>query len=82
MILSDGSLSFPDLGHFMSSPSLEGVSRPPSLLYRTFLSERNGFDPMDWPPIGSSPSPGSGGVRQDRDEDIGFRVSDIPPVPL
>jgi hypothetical protein len=34
---------------------------------------------MDWPPIGSSLFPGRENVRQDREEDIGFQVSDIPP---
>jgi hypothetical protein len=33
---------------------------------------------MDWPPIGSALSPGSGNVRQDREEDVGFEVSNIP----
>jgi len=36
---------------------------------------------MDWPPIGSALSPGRGDVRQDREEDVGFEVSNIPPGP-
>jgi hypothetical protein len=37
---------------------------------------------MDWPPIGSVLFPGRGNVRWDREEDIGFQVSNIPPAPL
>jgi hypothetical protein len=84
VILGDRSLIFLDLGHLvlLSSPSLEGVSRPPSPLYRTFLSERNSPGSMDWPPIGSVLFPGRGNVRRDREGDIGFQVSNIPPGPL
>jgi hypothetical protein len=81
MILDDRSLIFVDLGHLvlLPSPSLEGVSSPPSPLYRKFLSERNSLGSMDWPPIGSVLFPGCGNVRQGREEDIGFQVSNIPP---
>lgn len=77
MILGDRSLIFIDLGHLVPLSS-----RPPSPLYRTFLSKRNSPGSMDWPPIGSVLFPGRGNVRRDREEDIGFQVSNIPPGPL
>ena len=82
MILGNRSLIFLDSSRLvpLSSPSSEGVSRLPSPLYRTNLSERNSIGSMDWPPIGSVLSPGRGNVWQDREEDI--EVSNIPPGPL
>jgi hypothetical protein len=79
MVLGDRSLIFLDLGHLvpLSSPSLGGVSRLLSPLYRTFPSERNSPGSMDWPPIGSVLYPRRGNVRRDREEDIGFQVSNI-----
>lgn len=79
MILGDGSLTVSDFGHPLplSSPSPEGVPRLPSPLYRTFLSERNSIDSMDWPPIESVLFPRRGNVRQDHKEGVGFKVSDI-----
>jgi hypothetical protein len=81
-MLRDRSIIFLDLGHLvpLSSPSLEGVSCPPSALHRRFLSERNSLGSMDWPPIGSALFPGRGNVRQDHEEDT--EVSDFPPGPL
>ena len=76
MIPGDTSLIILDLDHLLppSSPSLEGVSRLLSRRYRTSLSERNSLGSMDWPPIGSVLFPGSGDVRQGREEDV-FEVS-------
>ncbi|KAI0264535.1 hypothetical protein BGY98DRAFT_611740 [Russula aff. rugulosa BPL654] len=73
---------FTYLGHLPppSSPSSAGVSRLLSPIYRTFLSERNSLGSMDWPPIGSALSPGSGNVRQDREEDVGFEDGTDDPI--
>ena len=73
----DRSLTFLDLSHHLPppSPSSEENSRLLSPLCRIFLSERNGPGSMDWPPIGSALSPGRGDVRRDREEDVGFQVS-------
>jgi hypothetical protein len=69
------SLMCPDLDRLLPSPLSEGLSLlPPSFQSRTFLSERNSFGSVDWPPIVSSLLPG-----RRRDNDIGVQVSDVTP---
>ncbi|KAI9510002.1 hypothetical protein F5148DRAFT_1183214 [Russula earlei] len=47
-----------------ASSSSKRPSLPPSGFPRTFLSERGGVDPVDWPPIGSIPLCSDRNVRQ------------------
>jgi hypothetical protein len=73
---ANGWLKYPDLYRRRPPPLSEKFPLPPFLLpRRSFLSERDSFGSMDWPPIGSSLLPTEGNARRDKNKVLERRKS-------